>query len=61
MWSTQQRATRPAELVFKPKVYGRFEEGVTVLSEATVTPGGVSVALTYSTDMNVVMLSCSYY
>ena len=45
MWSTQQRATRPAELVFKPKVYGRFEEGVTVLSEATVTLGGVYVAL----------------
>ena len=61
MWSTQQRATRPAELVFKPKVYGRFGEGVTVLSEATVTLGGVYVALTYSTDMDMVLLLRSYY
>ena len=59
--STQRRATRPAELVWKPKVFGRFGGGVTVLLLATVTLGGVSVALTYSTDMNMVMLSCSYY
>ena len=61
MRSTQRRATRPTEPVFKPKFYGRFEEGVTVLSEATVTLGGVYVALTYSTDMNVVMISRRYY
>ena len=45
MRSTQRRATRPAELVLKPKLYGRFGKGATVLPEATVTPGGVYVAL----------------
>ena len=45
MWSTQQRATRPPEVVFKPNFYGRIGEGVTVLLLATVTTGGVYVAL----------------
>ena len=45
MRSTPRRATRPAELVWKPIFYGRIGEGMTVLSEATVTTGGVYVAL----------------
>ena len=32
-----------------------------MLSEATVTLGGVYVALTYSTDMDMVLLLRSYY